>query len=163
MSMQPQTYQGWMDCFARLEAHPWDPEILAQVRRGSYMGKPSEQFLARLSDTVSRMLSKCTRRFLRDLDSALADNEPDMVPMLASRFRKRVKACLFYRELPFLEGKFIQTLDAGFSSQLQSFWKDLNREISRSARESGDPRLEDLAMALRRMKILEEIAEAEHE
>lgn len=157
------TYQGWMDCFARLEEQPWDKETLAKAQRGSYMGKPSEQFLARLSDTVSRMLSRCTRRFLRDLDNALADNEPDMVPLLAARFRGRVRGCLFYRQLPFLERSYIRTLDEGFTNQLQSFWKDLNRQLARAARESEDPRLEDLAMELRRMEIVERNAEAEHE
>lgn len=163
MSRLPQTYQGWMDCFARLEEHPWDKETLELVRRGSYMGKPSEQFLARLSDTVSRMLSGCTRRFLRDLDNALADNEPDMVPLLAARLRRAIRGCLFYRELAFLDRSYVRTLDAGFSGQLNSFWKDLLRQLFRAVRESGDPRLEDVVTQLRRMEIVEKSAEAEHE
>ena len=129
--------------------------MLAQVRGGTYPGTPSDLFLSRLSDTVSIMLSGCTRRFLQQLDQALMDGEPDMAVLLAKRLRKQLRDSMFYRDLPFLNQTYIQTLDAGFARQLQAFWQDFLKQLNKTARESMDPRIEEMAQDLRRIRLLE--------
>ena len=155
MSQAPQTYQQWLECLLQLEKQPWNRDLLTLVRQGRYEGKPSESFLSRVSDSVSIMLSGCTRRFLRELDRALSDGEPDMAVLLAKRFRRNVAQCMFYRDLDFLSGEYIQTLDEGFENQLQAFWKDFLSQLNKSARDSMDPRMEDMALELRRISITE--------
>lgn len=155
MSRGPQTYQQWLDCFQQLEANPRNTEVLEQVRAGSYLGAPSEQFLSRLSATVSVMLSVCTRKFLKQLDQALVDGEPDMAVLLAKRLRKQLRDSLFYRELSFLSQNYIQTLDEGFARQLQSFWSDFIKHLKKVTKESMDPRIEDMAQDLCRICIWE--------
>ena len=153
MSQFPHTYQQWMDCFQRLQANPRDLETLAQVRGGTCSGTPSELFLSRLSDTVSVMLSGCTRKFLRQLDQTLADGEPDMAVLLAKRLRKQLRDSMFYRDLPFLSQTYIETLDTGYAQQLQAFWQDLLKQLDKTARESMNPAMEDLAQELRRIRL----------
>lgn len=153
MSQAPQTYQQWLECLQQLERQPWNRELLTLVRQGRYEGNPSETFLTRVSDSVSVMLSGCTRRFLRELDQALSDSEPDMAVLLAVRLRRNVEQCLFYRDLNFLSREYIQTLDEGFEGQLQAFWKDFLSQLNRSARDSMDPRFEDMVLELRRISI----------
>ena len=153
MSQAPQTYQQWLECLLQLEQQPWNRELLTLVRQGRYEGKPSESFLTRVSDSVSVMLSGCTRRFLRELDQALADGETDMAALLAVRLRRNATQCLFYRDLDFLRREYIQTLDEGFERQLKAFWKDFLSQLSRSARDSMDPGFEDMVQELRRISI----------
>ena len=155
MSQYPYTYQQWMDCFQRLEVNPRDKEMLELVRGGTYPGKPSELFLSRLSDTVSIMLSGCTRRFLQQLDQSLADGEPDMAVLLAKRLRRQLRDSMFYRDLTFLSQTYVQKLDTGFAQQLQAFWQDFLKQLNKTARESMDPRIEEMAQDLRRIRILE--------
>ena len=155
MSQNPHTYQQWMDCFRCLEANPRDVAMLEQVRGGTYSGTPSELFLSRLSDTVSVMLSGCTRNFLQQLDQALADGEPDMAVLLAKRLRRQLRDSMFYRDLSFVSQTYIQTLDEGFACQLQAFWQDFLKKLNQSARESMDPRFEDMAQDLRRIRLVE--------
>lgn len=152
----PETYQQWLACFQYLEEHPWDQPALDMVCRGCYSGKPSEAFLARLSDTVSVMLTKCCRRFLRELDQALADGEPDMAMLLAVRFRRKTRACLFYHSLLFLDAQYKQILDDGFHKQLQSFWESFLSQLRRTARDSMDVTVEDMALELSRLRIVSE-------
>jgi len=152
----PESYQQWITCLNHLQEHPFDRDALDAVIRGRMAGKPSEQFLSRVSDTASVLLTKCCQRFLRQLDQALEDGEPDMAAVLAVRFRQSVRRSLFYRELPFLEASYVQLLDEGFEKQLQSFWSDFLRQLKRSVRESMDPRMEDMALELSRVKITAE-------
>ncbi len=155
MNQHPHTYQQWMDCFHHLEANPRDSEMLNLVRNGTYPGTPSELFLSRLSDTVSVMLSGCTRKFLQQLDQTLADGEPDMAVLLAKRLRRQLRESMFYRDLPFLSQTYIQTLDGGFARQLQAFWQDFLKQLDKVARESMDPRMEELSHDLRRVRLME--------
>ena len=113
----------------------------------------SEIFLVRLSDTVGAMLSRCTQKFLHDLDAALSDGELDMAMLLAGRFQKNVRQCLIYRHMEFLEETYIKMLDEGFEKQLLSFWHHFMLQLDQSAKESGDPQLEDMALELRRVKM----------
>lgn len=153
MRQAPETYQQWVDCFRALEDRPWDQETLELIRKGRYTGKASEIFLVRLSDTVGAMLSRCTQKFLHDLDAALSDGELDMAMPLAGRFQKNVRKCLIYRHMEFLEESYIKTLDEGFEKQLLSFWDHFMLQMNRSARENGDPQFEDMAQELRRVKM----------
>lgn len=154
MSQGPHTYQQWLDCLQQLEQHPFNRDLQQQVRMGTYDGKPTETFLSRVSASVSVMLSVCTRRFLHEMDQALADGEPDMAVVLASRFRRRIGQCLFYRDLGFFEEDYVRTLDDGFRNQLDAFWKDFLNQLQKSLKDSMDPRVEDMALELRRIKTL---------
>lgn len=153
MYSPPQTYQQWLSCFGHMEQHPHDMEMLAAMAQGRYMGQPAETFLARLSDTVSLMLTAHCRRFLRQLDEALADGEADTAVLLARRFRKKLEAYFFYRSLPFLAASYIQTLDNGFRLQLEAFWANFLLQLQKNCRESMSPQLEDAAYEMKRMKI----------
>lgn len=150
----PKTYQQWLACFDQLQAHPGDRQMLETLARGEYLGQPAESFLVRLSETVGTVLTSLCRRFLRQLDEALADGEPDMVVLLASRLRKNISRCFFYRDLPFLSRAYIEELDRGFGEQLTFFWTNFLRELRRTARESMNPELEELVMEMKRIKIL---------
>ena len=156
MICPPETYQQWLETLNHLAEHPADRQALEAAARGLYPGRPTEAFLARLSDTASVMLTKNCRGFLRQLDRALEDNEPDMAPVLAVRFRRSVERCLFYRELAFLPEDYITTLDEGFAKQLQACWSDFLRQLRLNARDSADPRMEDVAVLLRRISIMPE-------
>ena len=150
----PRSYSQWLDAFAYLQEHPLDVEMLDALIQGSYSGVPAPAFLERLSNTVSLLLTRHCRRFLRQMDEAFADGEPDYIPVLAARLRRNIDRCLFYRKLNFLELGFVRTLDQGFREQLDSFWNNLLRELGKSARESGSPELEDLVLELKRIHIL---------
>lgn len=150
----PETYQQWLQWMSHLTEHPGDLQALATVTAGRYCGTPAETFLVRLSETVGQMLTFHCRRFLRQLDQALADGEPDMAQLLAVRLKKNLRSCLFYRSLPFLEQSYVQELDAGFSLQLEHFWKNFLTQLHRSARESADPAAEELVMEMSRIKIV---------
>ena len=160
MITRPGTYQQWLDCLERLEQQPWDKEALALARQGTYTGTPSEAFLTRLSEAVSVMLSRCTQRFLRDLDRALADGDPDMASLLAVRFQAQLRNCFFYRELPFLKASYVRTLDQGFEAQLEAFWKDFLSKLKALEKETMDPQIEDMTMELRRIRIISVQSEA---
>lgn len=151
---QPRTYQQWLDCFAYLSAHPADREVLELAAGGQYPGKPAESFLVRLSDTVGTMLSFRCQQFLRQLDQALGDGEPDLAPLLAARLKKSLRLCLFYRSLPFLEERYVQELDRGFSVQLQNFWTNFLTQLKKIARDSDSPAMEDLLLEMSRIKIV---------
>ncbi len=148
------TYQQWLDCFRRLEEKPWDQALLDSVTCATYQGKPSEMFLVRLSETVSKMLGLCMKWFLREIDRLLSENETDMATLVARRFRKRINGCFFYRNMEFLPASYIRTLDEGFEKQINAFWKDFLRQLDNSARTSMNPNVEEMAYELRRMKII---------
>ena len=150
----PQTYRQWLDLMNHLQEHPLDTGALEVLARGSYLGNPAPAFLQRLSETVSLVLTRHTRRFLRQVDEALADGEPDMIPVLASRLKKSIQKCLFYRSLDFLDTEYVRSLDRGYREQLENFWNDLLRELTRSARETGSYELEDLVRELKRITIV---------
>ena len=75
-------------------------------------------------------------------------------PGLATRLRRNVAGCLFYRDLDFLSGAYVRTLDEGFENQLNAFWKDFLAQFNKSARDSMDPSMEDMALQLRRIRII---------
>ena len=152
----PETYRQWLDCLQYLADHPRDRHALDLVAQGKLSGPASEQFVARVSDTVSTLLSHCCRNFLRQLDEALAEGDTDMVLMLAVRFRKHVQSCLFYRSLQFISEKDVMILEKGFTDQIQSFWSNFMRQVRLTARDSMDVRTEDMAYELGRIKILTE-------
>lgn len=152
----PETYAQWLDCFSYLREHPADREMLEAVAGGSYPGRPAESYLEHLSETVSQVLTALCRRFLRQLDQALADGEPDSAPLLARRFRAQIQRCFFYRTLPFLERQYIDTLDEGFCRQLEAFWSDFLAQLGKTVRDSMDPRMEDVLLEMKRIKILQE-------
>ena len=150
----PETYQQWLECFRHLQEHPLDQEMLKNLSRGRYLGKPSESFLVRMSDTLSVVITLHCRRFLRQVDQALADGEADMIPLLASRLKRHLNHCFFYRDVSFLDVTYIQNLDRGFGRQLISFWQNFLAEMGKSARESMDAGLEDVYFELKRMKFI---------
>ena len=150
----PETYQQWIDCFQYLQKHPFDRLMLDTLAEGSYIGQPAETYLARLSDTVGAVLTSHCRRFLRQVDEVLADGEPDMAILLASRLRRSLRKCFFYRSLPFLPTDYIQTLDQGFQAQLEFFWKNFLEHLWRCARESMDASLEELDLEMKRVRIV---------
>lgn len=152
----PETYRQWLDCLRYLTEHPKDRRVLELVADGTLGGPPSEQFIARVSDTVSVLLTHCCRNFLRQLDEALADGDSDTVLTLAVRFRRNAHACLFYRKLAFLPEREVRILEDGFTEQLQSFWDNFLRQVRITARDSMDPSAEDMAYELGRLKILTE-------
>ena len=121
----PEAYQQWLECFEYLHQHPLDAQMLDTLSRGQYLGQPTESFLSRMSETVSFCISCYCRRFLRQLDLALADGEPDMAALLAGRLRRNIQQCFFSRCLGFLDPSYIQTLDQGFGEQLDFFWTNL--------------------------------------
>ena len=55
--------------------------------------------------------------------------------------------------MEFLEETYIKMLDEGFEKQLLSFWHHFMLQLDQSAKESGDPQLEDMALELRRVKM----------
>ena len=148
------TYQQWIDHFQRLEEKPWEQDLLDSVANATYQGNPSDIFLTRLSDTVSKMLSRCMRWFLQEIDRLLSENEADMTAFVAKRFRNRVRGCFFYRDMDFLPARYVHTLDEGFEKQIDAFWKDFLRQLDHSARESMNPDVEEMAYELRRIKII---------
>lgn len=150
----PETYQQWLACFQHLQQHPLDAQMLEVLSKGKYLGKPAEAFLVRLSDAVGIVITGYCRRFLRQVDMAFADGEPDVSVLLASRLRRNIRKCFFYRSLPFLETKYIQTLDSGFSRQLDSFWSNFLEELRKTARDSADSEMEDVYLEMKRIKIL---------
>ena len=150
----PQTYRQWLDLMNHLQEHPLDTGALDALARGSYRGTPAPMFLQRLSQTVSLVLTRHTRRFLRQVDEAFADGEPDMVPVLAARLKQSVQKCLFYRHLDFLDTEYVRNLDRGYREQLESFWEKLLRELGKSARDTGSDELEDLVRELKRITIV---------
>lgn len=152
-SVPPETYQQWLTCFQHLQEHPTDYRVLELLAQGKYIGKPAEAFLVRLSDVVSLVLTASCRRFLRQLDEALQDGETDMAMLLALRLKKNIRKCFFYRALPFLERNYIETLDRGFEGQLDSFWKSFLGQLKKTVRDSMDPRMEDVLMEMKRIKI----------
>ncbi|MBQ9167947.1 MAG: hypothetical protein IJX67_06020 [Oscillospiraceae bacterium] len=152
----PETYRQWLDCLQHLTEHPTDRRVLELIAGGTLGGPPSEQFIARVSDTVSTLLTHCCRDFLRRLDETLAEGDSDTVLTLAVRFRRNANACLFYRTLTFLPEPEVQMLEDGFTEQLQSFWNNFLRQVRITARDSMDPRTEDMAYELGRVKILTE-------
>ncbi len=150
----PETYQQWLACFAHLKEHPLDVQMLDVLTQGKYLGEPTEVFLSRLSEAVSVSITGFCRRFLRQFDTALADGEPDMAVLLASRLRRNIQKCFFYRSLPFLSASYIQTLDDGLGEQLEFFWKNFLQELHRSAKDSNSIVMEDLCYELKRVSIL---------
>lgn len=148
------TYQQWIDCFRCLEEKPWEQSVLDSVANATYQGEPSDIFLVRLSDTVSKMLSVCMKWFLHEIDRLLSENEADMTTFVAKRFQKRIRGCFFYRDLRFLPESYVRTLDEGFENQIDAFWKDFLRQLELSARESMNPDVEEMAYELRRIKII---------
>ena len=128
--------------------------MLEALARGRYLGQPAESFLSRLSEAVSICITGFCRRFLRQFDIALADGEPDMAVLLASRLRRNISKCFFYRTLPFLDPSYIQTLDAGLGEQLELFWKNFLSELKRTARDTDSPVMEDLYYEMKRVTIL---------
>jgi len=149
----PVSYQQWLDCFQHLQQHPLDHQALEALAQGKYIGQPAETFLARLSDCVGMMLTARCRRFLRQLDESLAEGEPDMAALLASRLCRSIQACFFYRSLPFLAKSYIHTLDKGFGEQLDSFWKNFLEQLQTAARDSMDPRMEDIVFEMKRVNL----------
>ena len=76
-----------------------------------------------------------------------------MAVLLAKRLRKQLRDSMFYRDLPFLSQTYIETLDTGYAQQLQAFWQDLLKQLDKTARESMNPAMEDLAQDLRRIRL----------
>lgn len=150
----PETYQQWLACFEHLRQHPLDTQMLESLAQGRYLGQPTEGFLSRLSEAVSICITGFCRRFLRQFDLALADGEPDMAVLLASRLRRNIQKCFFYRTLPFLSPDYIQTLDDGLGEQLDFFWKNFLTELQRSAKDSNSVIMEDLCYEMKRVPIL---------
>lgn len=150
----PETYQQWLKCFEHLGGYTLDEKMLEAMAQGTFLGEPTESFLARLSDVVSLCLSAYCRRFLRMMDLILAEGEPDMAGILASRLKKDIQRCFFYRSLSFLEESFVQKLDQGFQVQVEQFWKNFLSELRKSARDSNSPVLEDLYYEMKRVTIL---------
>lgn len=151
----PETYQQWLTGFAHLQQHPLDHEMLDALACGRYIGRPAEAFLVRLSDVVGAVITAHCKRFLRQIDMAFSDEEPDMVPLLASRLKRNLSKCFFYRNLSFLDPAYVKTLDDGFCEQLEFFWKDVLTELRRSARDSMDSRMEDVCFEMKRIKIFQ--------
>lgn len=149
----PETYQQWLDWMQYLQEHPTDREACETIVRGIMPSGASESFKSRLSDTVGKMLTFHCRTFLRQLDQALEDGEPDMALLLSSRFRKAVDRCSFYRQMAFLDAEYVRTLDEGFGKQISAFWADFLRQLRKTARESMDPAMEDLVLNLSRVKV----------
>ena len=149
----PESYQQWLDCFRHVQQHPLDQQAPEAMARGRYIGQPAGTYLERLSDCVSLMLTARCRRFLRQLDESLAEGEPDVAMLLATRLRRSIQTCFFYRTLPFLPRSYIHTLDKGFGEQLDSFWSNFLEQLQRTARESTDPRMEDLVLEMKRVKL----------
>jgi hypothetical protein len=150
----PETYQQWLACFEHLHLHPLDTQMLETLEKGRYLGQPTEVFLSRLSEAVSISITGFCRRFLRQFDIALADGEPDMAVLLATRLRRNIQKCFFYRALPFLGSAYIQTLDTGLREQLDFFWKNFLQELQRTARDTDSPIMEDLCYEMKRVTIL---------
>lgn len=150
----PETYQQWLECFEHLNGHPLDAQMLEMLSQGTFLGEPTERFRSRLSDVVSMCMSAYCQRFLRMLDLALSEGEPDMATLLAGRFRRDIQRCFFYRSLAFLDGSFIQKLDQGYREQLNFFWKNFLNELQKSARDSNSPVMEDLYYEMKRVTIL---------
>ena len=154
----PETYQQWLDCFAHLREHPLDGAMLDALAQGKYTGTPAETFLVRLSDAVGLAMTGYCKRFLRQLDQALEDGEPDLAVLLARRLQKHLRKCFFYRSLPFLPASYVQTLDGGFRVQLDTFWMNFLTQLGKSARESMDPGMEDLLLEMKRIRLTDKEA-----
>lgn len=150
----PRTYQQWLECFAHLREHPQDAQMLRTLARGTYPGEPGERFLERLSQAVGEALSACCKGFLRRVDLALEDGEPELAGLLARRLKTSIGRCFFYRELEFLPASYVRTLDAGFEEQMESFWRDFLRHLDKIARQTMAPELEDMVLELKRIKII---------
>lgn len=150
----PETYQQWLECFEHLKGYTLDEKMLESMAQGTFLGQPTENFLSRLSDVVSMCMSGYCQRFLRMLDLVLAEGEPDMAGLLASRLKKDIQRCFFYRSLTFLDESFVQKLDQGFRGQLEQFWKNFLNELRKSARDSDSPVMEDLYYEMKRVTIL---------
>ncbi len=151
----PETYQQWVSCMQYLAENPADQTAIDSAVQGKLAGRPGEAFLARLSDTVSAMLTWNCKRFLRQLDTVLATGEPEMAVVIAVRLRRNLHRCLLYRLLPFLDEDYCAALEAGFQRQLDAFWADVLRQLRRSAWDSGDPSLEDVAWELSRIHLMD--------
>lgn len=150
----PETYQQWLEFLQYLQEHPGSTTACSLVNQGILTGSVSEAFKVRLSETVSIMLSYHCTRFLKQLDTALEDGEPDMAALLAQRLRRSMQQCLIYRDMPFLEAEFVENLDAGYRKQLCEFWETVLKQLRLLIRENDSPVLEDLIRELRRIHII---------
>lgn len=150
----PETYQQWLTCFQYLQEHPSDFTVCSLLDQASCVTNVSESFKSRLSDTVSIMLSYHCRRFLKQLDLALAEGEADMAALLALRFRRSIRECMFYRRLSFLEDGFVAVLDDGYTKQVYGFWENVLKQLRQTVRERDDPALEDLFQEIRKIRII---------
>ena len=150
----PATYQQWMDALAYLKERPMDSASLRLVSRGTLCGPCSPLMVSRISDAVSDLLTGQFRDLLRQVDLSLAEGDVERLRLTVLRFRGRVNACLFYRELDFLAATDREQLEEGFCRQIRDFWQDLLSQMARSAKQSSSPMLEESLYLLRKIKIL---------
>lgn len=150
----PRTYQQWTESLIYLQENPKDKMVLHLMAQGAYTDLVPENLKVRISQTVSTLLTHRFRRFLKTVDQALSEGDPEMIQVYAVRFRAEVSQCLFYRQLPFLDAGFVRELDSGYTGQIQAFWSDFLRQLKCDARDAMNTELEDLTRELSRKALI---------
>ena len=156
----PATYDEWQDCFDLLKQVPSiDHDAVMKIAKGSFIsrGYMGTQFQLQLAETINKMLSNRTTRFMKDLNSLISINEIlDTVPLF-NHLRDEFNKCLFFTELKFLEKNYKRDLEKSVRTQMQKFWNDTVMFLQRQTQQYRNTDLEDALFLIHRIELFPKV------
>ncbi|MBQ4066951.1 MAG: hypothetical protein IJD22_04825 [Clostridia bacterium] len=155
----PVSYGEWLSLLAIVKnERRCEPEIFAALSRGS-LDVSVETVVVPLKEqiveTVNVMLDRAAKRFIKDLNEAIAFNELCHVDLMFLRLKKEIGKALFFENLGFLGAEFVSELSDSVKKQMSDFWSSTVKFLYDQSVEFSNSELEDALFTVKRIKLFD--------
>lgn len=147
------TYQQWINCLDYLSKKKVTDEFIDNLQYGLCPGieMVMPQFLERVQNTVNQMMNRSTRTCTILLNESLEDGDFSNMESNLYRCFREIKRCRFYLKINFIPKPDVAELDKKTVSEMNRYWNEVYKILTKLAEETGNEGVYDLLYYLNRL------------
>ena len=151
----PADYNGWVECLEALEDGIPDDNAEHMLSVGTcpeYSGiKP--YFHLRIENSVNAIINTCIKELRREVSRLTAEGDVRGLHIAFIRFSKRIRRCLFFNRIPFLDSGYKEELLIKTQDAVNAFWSDTLSSLQNDVRHSDSNALEEELYLIKRIRL----------
>ena len=155
ISSAPTDYSSWMEYLDGFDKGIPDENFERLLSNGACpeYGGVKIYFHNRLEKAVNSIIGFCINDLRRNILEYIEDNELSGIHIAFIRFSKRIKKCMFFEHIPFLDTDYKNELSTEIKKEVGLFWRNTLKSLNNDVKQSNNRVLEEELFLIGRIKL----------
>lgn len=155
-AVAPQSYSGWTELIDSIDADT-DFSVFEEALSVGVCPEYScvkQYFHEHVEEAVNRIISSGLSELKRNVRMLSENGEITSVHLAFIRFSRKVKNCLFFNKITFLDEDYKAKLNGAVADEIERFRKQALSSLKNDVKRSGSGLLEEELFLIKRIKFL---------